>query len=140
MCEACAAFRRSLAAAALVTMSAIAAIGCSPVLAAKQPGRKDVDLLAEGMPRNLIVAEFGTPVSSELRAGQRVEVYAFVQGYRKGVRVARTIGHVAGDVATLGLWEVAGTPTEATLNGHRVAYEITFDDRDRVERVVALKE
>jgi hypothetical protein len=140
MCEAHPSFQfRSLASAALMAVTAIAAIGCSPVLAAKQPGRKDVGLLASGIPRNLIVAELGAPVSSERRGGQRVEVYSFVQGYRKGVRVARTIAHAAGDVATLGLWEVAGTPTEATLNGHRIAYEVTFDDTDRVERVVPLK-
>jgi hypothetical protein len=62
-----------------------------------------------------------------------------VQGYRKGVKVARTIGHGAADVMTLGLWEVVGTPTEATLNGHRVAYEVTYDASDRIDRVVLLK-
>ena len=40
---------------------------------------------------------------------------------------------------TQGLWEVVGTPTEATLNGHRVAYEVTCDASDRIDRVVLLK-
>ena len=75
----------------------------------------------------------------ETKDGRRVEVFSFVQGYRKGVRVARTIGHGAADVMTLGLWEVVGTPTEATLNGHRVAYEVTYDASDRIDRVVLLK-
>ena len=47
-----------------------------------------------------------------------------MQGYRKGVKVARAIGHGAADVMTLGLWEVVGRPTEAS---------------DRSEQVVPLK-
>jgi hypothetical protein len=78
-----------------------------------------------------------TPVFTRRRTW--VEVFSFVQGYRKGVKIARTIGHGAADVMTLGLWEVAGTPTEATLNGHRVAYEVTYDTSDRIEQVVPLK-
>jgi hypothetical protein len=55
------------------------------------------------------------------------------------VKVGRTIAHGTADVMTLGLWEIVGTPTEATLNGHRVAYEVTYDANDRVEQVVPLK-
>ena len=129
----------SMASAALVGLAMISAAGCSPVLASKQPSRRDVDLLSPGVPRNLVLAELGQPVAAETRDGRRVEVFSFVQGYRKGVRVARTIGHGAADVMTLGLWEVVGTPTEATLNGHRVAYEVTYDASDRIDRVVPLK-
>ena len=130
----------SMASAALVGLAMISAAGCSPVLASKQPSRRDVDLLSPGVPRNLVLAELGQPVATETRDGQRVEVFSFVQGYRKGVKVARTIGHGAADVMTLGLWEVVGTPTETTLNGHRVAYEVTYDANDRFDRVVLLKE
>jgi hypothetical protein len=55
------------------------------------------------------------------------------------VNVARTIGHRATDVMTLGLWEVVGTPTEATLNGHRVAYEVTDDTSERIDHIVLLQ-
>ena len=126
--------------AALLALSALGAAGCSPVMAAHQPSRKDVDTLSPGMPRNTVLAEFGQPVATEVKNGKRVEVFSFVQGYRKGVKVARTIGHATADVMTLGLWEVAGTPTEATLNGHRIAYEVTYDASDRIEQVVQLKE
>ena len=134
-------FRRwSMASAALLGLAAFGATACSPVLAAKQPSRRDVDLLSAGVPRNLLLAELGQPIATETRNGKRVEVFSFVQGYRKGVKVARTIGHGAADVMTLGLWEVIGTPTEATLNGHRVAYEVTYDASDRIEQVVPLKQ
>src|SRR5436309_11131359 len=113
---------RSLMPAAFLAVAALGAGACSPVLAAHQPSRRDVDLLSPGIPRNVLVAELGAPVSTETRDGKRVEVFSFVQGYRKGVKVGRTIGHGVADVMTLGLWELAGTPTEATLNGHRVAY------------------
>ena len=130
----------SMASAAVLGLAVLGTVGCSPVLAAKQPSRRDVDLLSPGMPRNLLLAELGQPVATETRNGKRVEVFSFVQGYRKGVKVARTIGHGAADVMTLGLWEVIGTPTEATLNGHRVAYEVTYDASDRIEQVVTLKQ
>jgi hypothetical protein len=125
--------------AALCAIAALAATGCAPVLAAKQPSRRNVDLLTPGVPRNLLLAELGQPIGTEVKDGKRVEVFSFVQGYRKGVKVGRTIGHTAADVMTLGLWEVVGTPTEATLNGHQVAYEVTYNASDRVELVVPLK-
>jgi hypothetical protein len=135
-----AALTRSIVPAALLAITAFGAGACSPVLAAKQPSRKDVDLLSPGIPRNVLVAELGPPVSTETKDGKRVEIFSFVQGYRKGVRVGRTIGHGVADVMTLGLWELAGTPTEATLNGHRMAYEVTYDAGDRIEQVIPLKE
>jgi len=130
---------RSIALAVLLTAS-LGGAACSPVLAAKQPSRRDVDVLVPGIPRNVVLAELGQPVTTEIRSdGRRVEVFSFVQGYRKGVKVGRAIGHATADVMTLGLWEVAGTPTEATLNGHRIAYEVTYDSDDRIEQVVPLK-
>jgi len=118
---------------------AFSGAGCSVAMAAHQPSRKDVKLLQQGMPRNLVVAEVGAPVTTETKEGKRVEVYAFTQGYSKAARVSRTIGHGAADVMTFGLWEVVGTPTEAVFNGKRVVYEVTYDTSDRVEKVVTLK-
>ena len=128
----------------IVAVSSIACValsgtGCSVAMAAHQPSRKDVTVFNQGVPRALVVAEVGAPVTSEARAGKRVEVYAFTQGYSKAARVSRTIGHGAADVLTLGLWEAVGTPTEAAFNGKRVVYEVTYDASDRIEQVVVLK-
>ena len=117
----------------------VAAAGCSVAMAAHQPSKKDVGLFSPGVPRSLVLAEVGGPVTSETKAGKRVEVYAFTQGYSKAARVSRTIGHGAADVFTMGLWEVVGTPTEAVFDGKRVAYEVTYDSSDRIENVVRLK-
>jgi len=125
----------------LLAIAGVALTGaaCSVAMAAHQPSKKDVALFGHGVPRNLIVAEVGAPVTSETREGKRVEVFAFTQGYSKAARVSRTIGHGAADVFTLGLWEVVGTPTEAAFNGKRVVYEVTYDATDRIEKVVVLK-
>jgi len=124
----------------LLLLLAVSASGCSVAMAAHQPSRKDTDLLSPGVPRNLVLAELGAPVTSDIRDGKRVEVFSFVQGYRKGVRIGRTVGHATADVLTLGLWEVAGTPTEVVLDGTKVAYEVTFDANDKVEKVIPLKQ
>ena len=118
---------------------ALAAAGCSVAMAAHQPSRKDVGLFSHGVPRNLVVGEVGAPVASEMKAGKRVDVYSFTQGYSKAARVSRTIGHGAADVFTLGLWEVVGTPTEAAFDGKNLVYEVTYDASDRIEHVVVLK-
>jgi hypothetical protein len=123
----------------LLVLLALSASGCSVAMAAHQPSRKETELLIPGVPRNLVLAELGAPISSETKDGKRVEVFSFVQGYRKGVRIGRTVGHATADVLTLGLWEVAGTPTEAVLDGTKVAYEVTFDANDKVEKVVSLR-
>lgn len=117
----------------------VALAGCSVAMAAHQPSRKDVKLFNQGMPRSLVVAEVGAPVTTETRSGKRVDVYAFTQGYSKAARVGRTIGHGTADVLTFGLWEAVGTPTEAAFNGKRMVYEVTYDASDRIENVVVLK-
>ncbi len=47
--------------------------------------------------------------------------------------------HGAADVLTLGLWEVVGTPTEATFDGNKMAFEVTYDESDKAEKVVTLQ-
>ena len=130
--------QRSLMASAMLALLAMSAGGCSVAMAAKQPGRKNVDVMSQGMPRNMVLAELGQPITAEKKDGKRVDVFSFVQGYRKGVRVGRTLAHGTADVLTLGLWEVVGTPTEATFDGKPIAFEVTYDAHDRVETVVPL--
>ena len=53
---------------------ALAAAGCSVAMAAHQPSRKDVGLFTHGVPRNLVVAEVGAPVTTETKGGKRVRL------------------------------------------------------------------
>jgi hypothetical protein len=113
--------------------------GCSVFMAAQQPPKKNLGVLKEGTPRNLLLAEFGQPASSELRKGKKVDVFSFTQGYCRGTKVGRAVFHAAADVFTLGLWEIIGTPTEAAFSGRTMAFEVTYDASDKVASVATLQ-
>jgi hypothetical protein len=42
------------------------------------------------------------------------------------------------DLATGGVWEIAGTPTEAVFSGKKLSYEVTYDSSNKVIRVSRL--
>lgn len=110
--------------------------GCSVMMAAKAPGKKNLDVLTPGMPRSAVVAELGTPLQSRQdTTGSPTDVFSFQQGYSLPVRVTRAFVHGAADVATIGLWEVAATPLEAGLQGENVKAAVVYDHDERVKRV-----
>ncbi|SDT91822.1 hypothetical protein [Nitrosomonas ureae] len=113
--------------------------GCSVFMAAKQPEKKDIDLLKEGVTRTQLISEFGAPVISEYKNGKRFEIFKFVQGYSTGTKAGRAFLHGAANVATLGLWELVGTPTEITFSGDDMAFQVQYDESDVVEEVVIIK-
>jgi hypothetical protein len=114
--------------------------GCSVVMAAKQPGKKDTALFSKGMPRSVIIAEFGEPIDVHKKDGKSVEIYKFVQGYSTGVKVGRSIFHAVADIFTLFLWEIAATPIEGMAEGSQMAYEVTFDADQKVETSKLIKD
>ncbi len=114
-------------------------IGCSPVMAARQPDAKDLGVLAGGVPRAQVIAELGAPVWSETKDGVKTDIFAFTQGYSTGAKVSRTIVHAVFDVFTLGLWEVVGTPIEAIASGTKTKIQVTYDEQDRVKTVTKIE-
>lgn len=114
--------------------------GCSVHKAANQPGKKDINLLAVGTPRENLIAEFGSPINSEIKNGKKVEIYKFVQGYSGGAKAGRAFFHGAADVVTLGLWELVGTPVEGAYTGDEMAFKVTFDENDKVLEVSPLND
>lgn len=112
--------------------------GCAVYMAANQPSEKNLALLKPGTPRNLVVAEFGAPVTSENKAGARHDVIKFKQGYSTGAKAGRAVLHGAADVVTLGLWEAVGTPVEGHFNGDEMSAEVVYDAGDRVAQVLPL--
>ena len=108
-------------------------------MAAHQPDAKDLNVLSVGQPRARLIAELGPPVSSHMVDGVRTEIFSFTQGYSGGAKPRRALLHGAADVATLGLWEVVGTPTEGYVNGTQLSAQVTYDAQDRVTAVVPLK-
>lgn len=123
----------------LCTLTLLFSSGCSVFMAAKQPDKKDVDLFRIGTPRSMLLAEFGMPTVSEVRNGQKHEIFKFVQGYSAGAKAGRAVFHGAADVMTLGLWEVVGTPVEGVFSGDEMAFEVSYDQDDRIDQVTALK-
>jgi hypothetical protein len=113
--------------------------GCSVFMAAKQPDAKDTSLFKPGTPKSMLLAEFGPPTVSEVRDGKKYEIYKFLQGYSTGAKVGRAVFHGVADVFTLCLWEIIGTPTEGVFNGKEMAYEVSYDNNERVDQVIALK-
>ena len=113
--------------------------GCAAYMAANQPGQKDVALLNKGTPRAKLIAEFGPPLSSEMKDGVRHDIFKFTQGYHTGVKVGRAVLHGAADVVTLGLWEVVGTPAEGYFNGTEVSAEVIYDAQDVVANIIPLR-
>ena len=108
-------------------------------MAAKQPAQKNFQVLKVGTPRNVVIAEFGTPVHSEADPAGKKDIYKFIQGYHGAVRAGRAVGHAVASVATLGLWEVVGTPIEGYANGTELSIEVRYDAEDKVAEVVPLK-
>ena len=118
----------------------VGTLKCSVYMAAKQPEKKNLEVMQVGTPRSRVLAEFGQPVSTEIRDGKKVDVFSLVQGYSKPAKAGRAALHATTDVLTSGTSEIVGTPTEVVLSGSKVAYEITYDENDRVEKAVALTE
>lgn len=123
----------------IVLVSSQTLTACSVYMAATQPGQKDLSLLRKGQPRAKLIAEYGSPQHSEMRNGQRVDIFSFVQGYHGAEKAGRAVLHGAADVVTLGLWEAVGTPVEGHFNGTPISAEVTYDAFDTVLTVRPLK-
>lgn len=125
---------RILLALIMITIS-----GCSVFMAAKQPVKKDISLLEVGVPRTMLIAEYGAPILSEYKNEKKIEIFKFIQGYSTGAKVGRAFFHGAADVVTLGLWELIGIPTEITFSGDELAYLVRYDENDLVDEVIPIK-
>lgn len=124
----------------LCVLLALSTPACSVFMAANQPPRKDLSILTAGTPRADVTERLGQPLKSRLLGNVRVDLYSIIQGYSKEARAARAFGHGVGDIATLGLWEIAGTSAETHFDGKKISFEITYDAQDRIERVTRLNE
>lgn len=113
----------------------LALSGCAAIKATQQPDKKNLKVLSQGTPRSHVIAEIGAPLHSEQRDGVTVDVFAFKQGYTKGVKAGRALVHGAADVATGGLWEVVGIPAESLADGKNVKVEVTYDERRAVRSI-----
>lgn len=114
--------------------------GCSVNKAMNQPNKKDVSVLDKGTPRYEVISEIGQPIDTKVTPeGNKIDVYSFIQGYSKAAKASRAFGHGLMDLFTLGLWEIAGTATEAAASGDKVVVRVHYDSSELIHRVEALK-
>ena len=113
--------------------------GCSVFMAAKQPEKKDTKILVVGVPRATVLSELGAPISTVRKGSETIDIFSFKQGYGKAAKFGRAMFHGVADIATLGLWEIFGTPVESSFDGNNVAYQIIYDEHDNVKNVIQLK-
>jgi hypothetical protein len=124
----------------LLAVFCVSASGCSVVMAARQPDKKNLKCLDVGTPRDNVLAELGKPITTETDAQKnKVDIFQFKQGFDTCTKTARALVHGAADVFTLGLWEVVGTPSEAFFGAKSMAIKIIYDESDKVKEVTYLK-
>ncbi len=109
---------------------------CSAYSALNKPGKKDFKVLNVGTPRDVVLGEFGSPISSTKNdEGELVEYWSFRQGDTRGEKAKKAASHAALTVATVGFWElVAPSIAEKDL----LTYVITFDKDEKVKAVKVL--
>lgn len=125
----------------LTCVSAGALGGCARSaanMAATQPEAKDLSVLTKGTPRDKVIARIGAPETTTPTGNLTVDVYRFVQGYSAGARTARVFTHSTLSIATLGLWEVAGTAIEGYARGNEVSIRIIYDEHDQLRDYMIL--
>ncbi len=115
--------------------------GCSVIMAIEQPEKKDLSLVRVGNSSGLLLAEFGGLISNKPTVdGGSIQTYKFRQGYPGWTRGLRATGHLAGDIFTLCLWELAGTPIELGFNGKDIVFEVVCDKDNTVTKVNFMKD
>jgi hypothetical protein len=112
----------------LLALTLLVLTSCAASKAANQPESVDLSVLKLYNTRVQIIGEFGTPANSEVNEnGFKVDTFSFVNGYNAASRAARSAGHAVASVATLGLWEIAGTPIEGGFNGSKVSGQAVYN-------------
>lgn len=105
--------------------------GCSVGMALHGADNPDIAAVRVGATRYAVESELGRPRRWD--AEERRALYHFTTGEEGSA--GRAMGHAVGDVLTLGLWEVVGTPIEAVQTHSDWAVDVWYDQDDIVARV-----
>lgn len=103
--------------------------GCASQNALNQPEKKDLTVLEAGTHRDMVILELGAPANTEIKENITVDLFSFVQGYSRANRGVRAFSHGLADVATLGLWSLAGSQIEESYNGTIMGFRVTYEDQ-----------
>lgn len=103
--------------------------GCASQNALDQPEKKDLTVLQSGTHRDMVILELGAPANTTVQDALTIDLFSFVQGYSRANRAGRAFGHGLADVATLGLWSLAGSQIEESYNGTIMGFRVTYEDQ-----------
>lgn len=107
--------------------------GCSVGMALSGDETPDLSVVKIGAVQDDVEVQLGAPYKvSELPEGAREASYKFEVG--NDPDALRAVGHGALDVASLGLWEIVGTPIEASTGKER-EITITYDELGTVNKI-----
>ncbi len=110
--------------------------GCSVYMASKKEGVK-IEEASQCKTRGCLVAKGAIPVSSRTgKDGNVIEVF----NVRKPTgSTSRAVMHGILDIATLGLWELAGTPMEGSQNKvEMISIEVYYDKNETIKEIKIL--
>lgn len=102
-------------------------VGCSVGMALHGADNPDTAVLKEGATRMDIEREFGAP--DKWDSVEHRGLYSFTTG--EDGSAGRAIAHGVGDVLTLGLWEVVGTPVEAVQSHENWEVDVFYTSDDQ---------
>lgn len=108
-------------------------------MAAKTEGTS-LEQLQTCKTRACVIAQPGVEIiSSKKDNKERIVEETYKVTLKKG-STARAVMHGVLDVATLGLWEVAGTPMEGKLGEKKIlVIKIYYDENENIEKVELVK-
>jgi hypothetical protein len=110
---------------------------CSAVMAARGSPDPDLAVVSTNKKRGEVETQLGSPIkTTTLENGDRVDVYQYEIGNEPSP--GRAVSNAALTAVTLGLWEIAGTPIEASA-GETYTATITYDKNDVVKDVKTQK-
>ncbi|MGI9487775.1 MAG: hypothetical protein ACR2RF_18225 [Geminicoccaceae bacterium] len=111
--------------------------GCSVGMALSGDETPDLSVVKIGAAKDDVELQLGQPHKvAELENGAREAAYKFEVG--NDPNAIRAIGHGALDVASLGLWEIVGTPIEVSTGKEREV-SVTYDELGMVTKIEQTK-
>lgn len=97
---------------------------CSAVMAASGKRQSNISTLQKGDNKAMVMAKIGhSPLRVAENGNKAVEIYEIEKGNEPSI--GRAMAHGTLDIFTLGLWELIGTPLEAT-NGEKYYLTVQY--------------
>ena len=117
---------KSFLSACAAFLLATCVTGCSVYMESTRPTPVDLNEYQEGMSRDAVLEKLGAPDTSAVEAnGMSCDFYKlYTKGYGAGGKIPIALAEGAADVFTLGLAEIALTPTEGLTKNEK--HPVTF--------------